>query len=81
MQKVLFSETPLPPPVLRGDIRPHILESPLTQEGQVIPLQISSQVGRRRRFLGESLWQQWPIGWEGYALVSVGLASVSLSLR
>lgn len=59
-QKVLFSETILPPPLPRGDIRPHSLESPLTQEGQVIPLQISSQVGRPvpRRFLGEALWQQ-----------------------
>lgn len=61
-QKVLLSETPLPPPLPCGDIRPHSL----TQEGQVCLRQISSQEGRPvpRSFLGEALWRRRPMGWE-----------------
>lgn len=59
-KKFSFQKLLSPPPLPCGDIRPHSLESPLTQEGQVFPRQMSSQVGRAvaRRFLGEALWQQ-----------------------
>lgn len=55
-QRVLLLETPLPPPLPHEDIRPHSLDSALTQESQLFLLQISSPVGRLvpGSFLGEA---------------------------